>query len=451
MKKKNPTIHIPSLVNIEAFCIVLLGGCLLTWLEPKLLVSEIEKRELTPFPVFSMGKLMDGNYTDSLDLYYADHFAHREQWVDFTASVKGYFGFRKNDLMVYQSENPELAALDSLALVDSLAKAKSADGQLKIKKDPTGQPAEMKNSILIYNGMAFQLFGRQTEAEINFATTVNSYKQKLGDSVRVFACVVPSPIDFYLPDEFKSRSNQERPSIDFIYSKLNSDVLEVDAYGLLENSTDDFIYFKTDHHWTARGAYRAYQAFCARAGFEAADLTTFERHKRKTFLGSLYYATLDTRLKKSGDSLEYFIPPIETQAWRYPDRNLQKAIPTEVVSKRLGQGGSYLTFLGGDYPLTHIITQNKNGRKVMMIKDSYGNAFAPFLTTHYEEIFVVDYRSFDSNVIRFLVRHNISDLLFLHNVAIVNTKYTASRESYLMRIGDLKPRLTNDTTEVTNK
>jgi DHHW protein len=446
MKAKFQIESLSSLINIEAFCLVLLGGFLLTWLEPKIEVSEIEKRTLTPFPVFSFEKLMEGNYTDSLDMYYADHFAHREQLVDFTAFVKGNFGFRKDDLMIYQNDGQEQAALDSAVIADSLARSKNNTPSV-IKKDPSGQPPEIKNSILIYNGMAFQLFGRHLEAENNFAATINAYKTKLGDSVRVFACVVPSPIDFYLPEEYKAKSNHEKPSIDYIYSKFDGGVLAVDAYGFLQGSTDDFIYFKTDHHWTARGAHKAYQAFCAKAGIEAVSLSSYQRFVRKPFLGSLYNSTLDLRLKRSGDSLEYFMPPIQTQAYRYPDRNLQRVIKTEVVSQRLGQGGSYLTFIGGDYPLTHIITENKNGKKILMIKDSYGNALAPFLVMHYEEIFVIDYRSFDSNVIKFIERQGIDDLLFLHNISIANTKYTASRESYLMRIGDLKPKLMNDSTK----
>jgi hypothetical protein len=140
------------------------------------------------------------------------------------------------------------------------------------------------------------------------------------------------------------------------------------------------------------------------------------------------------------------MPLIETEAWRYPEKDLKKISSTEVVISRLGRAGSYLTFIGGDYPLTHIITGNKNGKKVFMIKDSYGNALVPFLTSHYEEIFVADYRSFDSNLIRFIMRHNINDLLFLHNIAIANTKYAASRVSYLMRSRDLVPQVTRDTT-----
>jgi DHHW protein len=443
MKLKFKSVKLSSVINIEAFCIVLLGGALLTWLEPKLDVSEIEKRSLTPFPSFASEKLWEGNFTDSLELYFADHFVHRDDWVVFTAALKNNFGIRQHDLMIYQSENPELAELDSLALADSLDRMKKKD-QVKIKKDPTGQPPELKNSILIYNGMAFQLFGRQREAEDNFAATINSYKTKLGDSVRVFACVVPSPIDFYLPEEYKSKSNYEKPSIDYIYSKLNHQVLAIDAYTLLSASTNDFIYFKTDHHWTARGAHKAYQAFCLQAGLEAVPLELYQRFVRKSFLGSLYSITLDARLKKSGDSLEYFFPPLKTEAWRYPDRNLKTIIPTEVVIGRLGRGGSYLTFLGGDYPLTHIITEEKNGKRILLIKDSYGNAFAPFLTMHYEEIFVIDYRSFDSNVIKFMERQKISDLIFLHNVAVANTKFTASRESYLMRIRDLHPKIKGD-------
>ena len=437
-------IKLSALVNIEAFCIVLLGGAVLSWVEPKLTVSDIEKRELTPFPSFSFEKFKEGHYTDSLELYYADHFAHREQWGDFTASLKGFFGFRAHDLMVYQRENPELAgASDSTSLANNALKLDSL--KKKIKKEANGKPPEVKNSILIYNKQAFQLFGRYNEAEKNFAATINSYKVKLGDSVRVFACVVPSPIDFYLPEEYKSKSNYEKPSIDFIYSRLDPGIIKVDAYSRLENNTDDFIYFKTDHHWTARGAYQAYLSFCTAAGLEAVSLSAFKRFVKKPFLGSLYSATLDTRLKSSGDSLEYFIPPVKMKGWRYPDRNLQKVIATDVVSIRLGQAGTYLTFLGGDYPLTHIITGNKNSKKILMIKDSYGNAFAPFLALHYEEVFVVDYRSFDSNLISFMTQHNVKDLLFLHNVAIANTKYTGSRESYLTRANDLAPKITQDT------
>ena len=447
--KKIKSASIPSLINIEVFALVLAGGFVLTLIEPPQTVSEFEKRELTSFPSFNFVKLFDGHYTDSLEMYYADHFAHRDQWVEWAAGMKGYFGVRANDLMVYQRGNLETLGADSL-LLDSLnaVNRDSIKAKRAIKKDPTGQPPEMKNSILIYNGMAFQLFGRYKEAENNFATTVNRYQTRLADTCRVIVCLAPSPIDFYLPEDYKSKANHEKPSIDHIYSLLNAEVIAVNAYDFLEGSVDDFIYFKTDHHWTARGAYQAYRALCLSTGMKPEALPSFQRYVRKPFLGSLYYATLDTRLKSSGDSLEYFIPPVSTQAWRYPEKDLKKITSTEVVSRRLGQAGSYLTFIGGDYPLIHIITGNKNGKKVFMIKDSYGNALVPFLTPHYQEIFVADYRSFDSNVIRFILRHNIDDLLFLHNIAIANTKYTASRESYLMRSRDLMPQVTIDTTRV---
>jgi hypothetical protein len=441
MEKKK--VSIPALVNIEAFCLVLVGGFILTWLEPKMTISESEKRELTKFPTFSIEKLFEGNYTDSLDMYYADHFAHRESWVDFTATTKSLFGFR-DEVMVYQTDNPQfINAGDSLKL-DSL-ELDSLKTPREIKKDPTGKGPEMKNSILIYNSMAFQLFGRYNEAEKNFANTINLYKQKLGDSVRVFACVVPSPIDFYLPEDYKSKGNLEKPSIDFIYSQLHTDVISIDAYRYIEASADDFLYFKTDHHWTARGAYQAYRAFCTKAGYEATPLSSFKRHVKKPFFGSLYYATLDARLKTSGDSLEYFMLPVPVLGQRYPDRNLKKIMPTDVVSERLGRAGSYLAFIGGDYPLTRITSGVRNGKKILMVKDSYGNAMAPFLALHYQEVFVIDYRSFDSNIIDFLRKNNVNDLLFLHNVAIANAKYTSSREANLTRVKDLEPQILPDT------
>jgi hypothetical protein len=443
MDKKK--ISLPALINIEAFGLLLLGGALLTWLEPKTMVSETERRALAKFPTFTFESYFEGYYADSLDSYYADHFAHRESWLAMASSIKSLFGYRVNDLMVYQTDNPQFVNADSLK-IDSLELALQQTPR-EIKKDPTGKPPEMKNSILIYNSMAFQLFGRQQSAEENFAKTINLYHEKLGDSVRVFACIVPSPIDFYLPEEYKSKGNQEKPSIDFIYSQLNAHVLAVDAYRYLQANTDDFIYFKTDHHWTVRGAYQAYRAFCAKAGYDAVPLTSFKRHVRKSFLGSLYDITRDQRLKASGDSLEYFTLPIPVIGQRYPDRNLKKVTKTDVVSERLGRAGSYLAFLGGDYPLTRIISGNRNGKKILMIKDSYGNAMAPFLALHYQEVFVIDYRSFDSNIIDFLNKNNVNDLLFLHNVSIANTKYAGSREAQLTRARDLDPQVLPDTAQ----
>jgi hypothetical protein len=438
-------ISIPALVNIEVFCLLLVGGALLTWIEPSQTYSASEKRTLAPFPKFSFESLFEGHYTDSLDTYYADHFMHRDSWIDFSATIKNYFGFRSG-LMVYESNNPMFVNAGDSLKTDSLA-LDDLKTPREIKKDPTGKPPEMKNSILIYNSMAFQLFGRQQAAEENFAKTINLYQQKLGDSVRVFACVVPGPIDFYLPEDYKSKGNHEKPSIEFIYSQLNAPVLAVDAYRYLEANADDFIYFKTDHHWTVRGAYQAYRAFCAKAGYEAVPLSAFKRQVRKSFLGSLYDITHDQRLKTSGDSLEYFMLPIRVIGQRYPDRNLKKIIPTDVVSERLGKAGSYLAFLGGDYPLTRILSGNRNGKKILMVKDSYGNAMAPFLALHYQEVYVIDYRSFDSNIIDFLRKNNVNDLLFLHNVSIANAKYTASREANLTRVADLAPQVLPDTVD----
>lgn len=120
-------------------------------------------------------------------------------------------------------------------------------------------------------------------------------------------------------------------------------------------------------------------------------------------------------------------------------------MPTDVVSERLGRAGSYLAFIGGDYPLTRIISSNRNGKRILVVKDSYGNAMAPFLALHYQEVFVIDYRSFDSNIIDFLRKNNVNDLLFLHNVAIANAKYTSSREASLTRAKDLDPQILPDT------
>ena len=86
-----------------------------------------------------------------------------------------------------------------------------------------------------------------------------------------------------------------------------------------------------------------------------------------------------------------------------------------------GRTNGYLTFMSGDIPLATIETENKNGRKIIIFKESYGNAFAPFLVPHYETVYVADIRSFPYNAIDFIRENGITDVMILNNIMSANT------------------------------
>lgn len=419
---KQPALkRISTITSIFIFILMLSIGGLLSIVLPKPKISDIEKRELTPLPTFSQQTLFAGAYTDSLDLYYADNFPFRDSFVDFSSWVKDRLGWT-SDVRIYTTKSGAEPANDSSAvdLKDSLA-VKGALGD-SVKNKPA-------HSILIYKGAGFQIFSGSTAVVKDYAGLVNGYYKKLGDSVNVFCLIAPSAIDFYLPEKNKSERNFEAPNIKALYANLDSGVNAVDAYSEIEEHQQEYLYFKTDHHWTARGAYYAYRAFCKKSGYVPYELSQLKRRVRMNFVGSLYGITKDARLKANPDSLESFRLPIQTKTYRYPKPELDSVVMTPLFVEMT----NYQMFLGGDWPLVHIRTDVGNGRRALVIKDSYGNAVCPFLALHFEDVLVVDYRSFNFNLVDFARQNKITDLIFIHNTFIVNTAYTTRKETLLMK------------------
>lgn len=442
-KLKKNTSLVAHGINVAAFFFFLLLGGVLSVILPKENISEVEQRALTPFPTYSFYALMEEKYTDSLDLFYADNFPLREKWVVLTSAVKNEFGFRQDDLMIYNTQVDEIKTADSVERDSLLSKQKL------LLSDTLPPLPEKPGGIMIYNGRAFQRFQGSEPTGLAYAGLINAYRDSLPDSIAIYSLIIPGPNDFYLPQKLTSSYfSIEKNSIDFIYEHQDSLVTNVDAYKEIEAHIDEYLYFHTDHHWTARGAYYAYRAFCKSAGITPLDLNNYERKVRKKYLGSLYNQTLDTKLKANPDSLEYFRIPTETKAFRYVNAALDTVAKTQMLLERI-KGPSYLIFLGGDHPLIHIQTEQTNRRRIFIFKDSFGNAFVPYLAMHYQDIFIADYRYFNKNVLDFIKRNKITDLLFIHNTFVVNSKFVVTREGYLLRSKIRAPLLiTPDSLEV---
>ena len=421
--------------NILLFITVLVVGGLLSLTLSKMKISESEKRALTAWPQFSVENLFLGDYTDSLDLYYADNFPFRDGFVDFSGWVKESFGYRANDMRIYTTDQGMAEEGGGLDVLDSL-EFRKADSLKRLMKVDTAHASQkgLPNSILIYRGMAFQIYTASTSRAIAYSQMINKYREVLDSSVRVFSLVAPTATDFYLPMELKNNRNLEGPNIQIINENLDSRVHAVDAYHEIESHKDEYLYFHTDHHWTGRGAYYAYRAFCESAGFDPVNLSAFKRRVRQKFLGSLYDLTKDRRLGENPDSLESFRLPIQTETYRFTSGDLVDSVLSSVVVAT----PNYTTFLGGDHPLIRIETEIENGRRGLVIKDSYGNAVCPFIAMHYKQLFVVDYRHFEKNLLSFIRKNKIDDVIFLHNTFVSNSDFAVKKETYLMYVKDKK-------------
>ena len=84
---------------------------------------------------------------------------------------------------------------------------------------------------------------------------------------------------------------------------------------------------------------------------------------------------------------------------------------------------SYSVFLQGDLPVVKMETQHLNGRKIAVVKESYGNAFSCFLINNYEKVVVVDQRYYTGDFVAMLKAEGINELLFINNIFAAHTPF----------------------------
>lgn len=248
----------------------------------------------------------------------------------------------------------------------------------------------------------------------NYATYLNEFKEKVGSSVNVFNMVVPTAGAYYLPAGYEKYNASHRDSINSIANKLVN-VINVDGYAALEAHTNEYIYTRTDHHWEPLGAYYAAKAFCDIAQTPAKELSTYKTEAIDGFVGTMYaFTDYNERIKNDPDTFTYYIPSTEYTATYYTTDFKVDEQFAQFHSIFVDQpaSGAYSTFMGGDRKIVKIETANKNGRKLCIFKDSYGNAEVPFYVDSFEEIYVCDIRYFDLYAPDFIKENGITDVLF---------------------------------------
>lgn len=248
----------------------------------------------------------------------------------------------------------------------------------------------------------------------NYATYLNEFKEKVGSSVNVFNMVVPTAGAYYLPAGYEKYNASHRDSINSIANKLVN-VINVDGYAALEAHTNEYIYTRTDHYWEPLGAYYAAKAFCDIAQTPVKELSTYKTETIDGFVGTMYaFTDYNERIKNDPDTFTYYIPSTEYTATYYTTDFKVDEQFAQFHSIFVDQpaSGAYSTFMGGDQKIVKIETANKNGRKLCIFKDSYGNAEVPFYVDSFEEIYVCDIRYFDLYAPDFIKENGITDVLF---------------------------------------
>lgn len=289
---------------------------------------------------------------------------------------------------------------------------------------------------------AMEPYGGSSEGCANYAQVVNLYKVEF-PFARVYCMVIPTAVAFYCPDTARVWTDDEKVAIQHIHSQLLPGVKPVSLIPVLEAHVDEPIYARTDHHWMPLGAYYAAAELARVARLPFADLSHYDRHVIHDFVGTMYRFSHDQSIKNAPEDFVYYTPrdvSYETTAVVYTLSKNRQYVVRQSEPKTVdffrdypdGSAAAYSTFMGGDTNTTSITTSTKNGRRLMILKDSYGNALPGYLFGSFEEIHVVDCRYFKQNMREFVSEHGITDILFANNLIHASSPKTSqSYERYL--------------------
>jgi hypothetical protein len=392
---------------------------------PRTKYSELEKRELATFPDFSTKELANNEYTKQVSTWFSDSEPYRDDLMSLSMEVR--------DKLRLTVSGDDAVAVHVTAGEDNsatLPKDINPEDIAEYENHLNAQEnAKLGNSGTIIVGSApnvraLMVYGGGAEGGGAYAKALNEYKEALG-GVNIYSMVIPLATEFYCPDKAKKATKPQLPTIKHIYSLLKG-VHGVDAYSALAAHVNEDIYLRTDHHWAPLGAYYAAKAFATAAGVPFKDLSAYQKHEIHNFVGTMYGYSKDVSVKNSPETFVYYTPTGVDYTTTYVNYNVNKDFRITGVGKpytgpyfykfKDGSGAAYSTFMGSDMKLTKVITSTKNGRRVLVIKDSYGNAVPGYLFYSFEQVHVVDFRYFTKNIKKYVVDNHITDLVFVTNV-----------------------------------
>ena len=392
-------------IMIALFCGVMVLGFLLGlafFLRPS--YSESEKRNLTPFPSFAITDFASGKYTEQVSTWFADTFPFREGLISLNDTIMSLKGFASEQFQ-------------------SGASSQGSQNGEDVK-------VETIEGYYIAGDTAYEMYYQNKEYSTRYSALINQAAEQLKGKAKVYTIVVPLAYAYNEKVLQKTDASDPKAAIDSMYSAITSkNAICVDAYGALGAHSNEYLYFRTDHHWTARGAYYAYTAYCQSAGLSAHPLSYYKKFEFGGFLGTLYSHTKAPALQKNPDVVEAFVPVGSNNLHVHTaDGKSQKfsngVVRTDTDTFYTAAASKYNCFLTSDNPLGtqqsyYCSIENPNitdGSAVVLVKESFGNCFAPFLVDHYQYVYIIDYRYFDGNLTDFVTEKGAGSVIFLNNI-----------------------------------
>ena len=317
------------------------------------------------------------------------------------------------------------------SMVPAIAQTTDTPSQPRMRKGAQG--------IIILgdscNVRAFSPFNGGSECMVDYAQVANEYYRNFEGKVNIYCMPVPTAAAFYGGDQIADVNRSQAKAIDKCFLALDKNVHGVALIPELTKHASEDIYSRTDHHWAPLGAYYAAQQFARAAGVPFKDLSHYDKRVVRDFVGTMYRFSKCIDIKNNPEDFYYYVPKGVDYTTTYIEYTLDKSRRNVVKAGTLhegeffwsykdGSGLAYCTFMGGDTKLTHVSTSTKNGRKLLILKDSFGNAIPGYLFYSFEDIHVVDCRYFTLNLTNYVKENGITDILFCNNSAHAATART---------------------------
>ena len=360
--------YIPAVV----FLIFIYGMALWFLFSPKTDYSSSEKRYLQKFPDTNVEKVLSGEFGSEFETFFADQFPQRNTWVGlnaYTALAEGNNG----PSGVYNCKNGYLI----------------------------NKPVSTDNNL-----------DKNVGAVVDFAKTIDAPTTvMLVPSTGYIADdVLPTFHDKYNDDEDISK-------ISSTLSKEKIGFVDLRERFKSEYKNGSQLYYKTDHHWTTKGAYTGYQELCKALGITPIDDSTLKKDSYPDFYGTTY-----------SSSGFWLTPPDNIEIWSNPknsDKNISVKITEGANVKTSGsmyftdhlkEDDKYPVFIDGNHALTEITNTNAKNGTILLIKDSFSHSLAPFLAENYSKVVLVDLRYYKESVSDLVTTYNPEQVVVLYGI-----------------------------------
>lgn len=363
MKKK--TLSVILIIVFTAFIAV--AGVLYAVL-PKADYSSTEKRYLSQMPDVSFKKIKDGSFSADFEKFLSDQTPFRKFFV----SVNAYFELAKGN----------------------------------------------NGSNGVYLGKEGWLIEKPFERDNRFNVNMNRIAAFCGNTdIPVVLVSVPSKGSVYgeyLPGN--SMNYHDYDLIEAIPDYLGNSAEVISLTDAFEKSKDEYqLYYRTDHHWTADGAYIAYKQICSRIGLVPTDYSSYSISEYEGFFGTSYSTSCYTLTKP--DSVKIFrnektdknvsVTVVEGKKETHSD--------SMFFDNRLSEDDMYTVYLDGNHSMVDIETGN-DGPVLLMIKDSFAHCLAPFLADNYSRIIMIDLRYYKKSVTELAEENSVDQIMFVYGI-----------------------------------